>query len=83
MDPQATTYQTNAQTEERSGRRVPGIIRGRVERRIIGAGAKLAIRAGIIVGRFIFTWIIQTVAVWIAILVVSIFTFLIVLFSGV
>lgn len=81
MDPQATT--TNAQAEESRRRSSPGIIRGSVERRIIGGGARLAIRAGIIVGRFIFTWVIQTIAVWIAILVVSIFTFLIVLFSGV
>ncbi|MEK7517350.1 MAG: hypothetical protein AAB583_02280 [Patescibacteria group bacterium] len=83
MDPQASNVsQANPEAEERSRRRGPGIIGGRAERRILGYGARLAIRAGIAVSRFVLTWFIQTIAVWIAILFVSVSTFLIVLFFG-
>lgn len=80
MDPQAAAS-NNRQTEESSRRRMPGIIGRGIERRMLGAGTKLAVRAGIMAGRFVLTWFIQTIAVWIAILFVSITTFLIVLFS--
>ena len=79
MDPQAASH--SRQSEESPRRRAPGIIGRGIERRMLGAGTRLAVRAGIMVGRFVLTWFIQTIAVWIAILFVSIFTFLIVLFS--
>lgn len=83
MDPQTTNpYQANAQTEDPSGRRTPGIIGRRIERRVLGGATKLAIRTGIMVGRFVLTWFIQTIAVWITILIVSVSTFLITLFAG-
>lgn len=85
MDPQTpTSSQVNAQEQEPSkgGAGIHGAIGRAAERRMIWSGGRLAIRVGIAAGRAIFIWIIQTAAVWIAILLVSVSTFLIALFAG-
>lgn len=85
MDPQTTNpYQTDAQTEEPSRRnvRMPGIIGRRAGKKFLGPAAKWAARAAFTAARFAFTWIVQTIAVWITILIVTISTFLITFFAA-